>query len=271
MAKTLDNIDQKSENAFIDHRPIYIQIADDLRAKIFSGQYKDMLDSELTLAKKWGVSRRTIQQSLETLEASGLIRREKGRGTFINKAEVEQGYKSIVSITENITRRGHMPHFDILFSGVESPNQDEQEFFGLSVQDKIYHHKRIAYFEDKPLAVVSTSLNPKQFPDLDLSKLDGSLYHWLRNRYQSTIIMADDQYFPQIADKETANFLKIKIGSPIFLVERRAVDQQNINTEYSKIKMLPIPLEVVIRNRSQIDAKTSLDEWLYQIGFGAFV
>ena len=48
-----------------DHRPIYIQIAEALRARILSGYYTDKIDGELKLVQEWKVSRRTVQQAID--------------------------------------------------------------------------------------------------------------------------------------------------------------------------------------------------------------
>ena len=83
----------RAENAIArDHRPIYIQVAETLRARILSGYYTEMLEGEIKLAQEWQVSRRTIQQAIEILVQEGLINRQRGAGTFINPHGVAKRY-----------------------------------------------------------------------------------------------------------------------------------------------------------------------------------
>src|SRR5207245_4091956 len=63
-------------------QPLYIGLADRLREQILDGRLKpgDSLPSELTAAKKHGVSRSVIRQAYQQLEVEGLVLSGQGRG-----------------------------------------------------------------------------------------------------------------------------------------------------------------------------------------------
>jgi len=63
----------------------YIQIADDIRDMIKSGQYEtgDKLLSEQELAEKYNVSRITSKKALDDLVSEGLIYRVRGSGSYV--------------------------------------------------------------------------------------------------------------------------------------------------------------------------------------------
>lgn len=63
----------------------YAEIAGKLREGILSGAYSDELPSERALMKTFDASHSTIRRSFSELEKEGLLSREHGRGTFINK------------------------------------------------------------------------------------------------------------------------------------------------------------------------------------------
>jgi GntR family transcriptional regulator len=258
-----------------DHRPIYIQIAETLRARVVSGYYDDKIDGELPLAREWKVSRRTIQQALELLVQEGLLVRQHGMGTFINRRGVERRYRAIASITEGIAGQGLKPEFKVLASGAARANTTEREFFELAAGGMVYRHKRLVAAEGAPLAVVATSLNLKLLEGLELSHLDRSLYLALRNQFGRTIVEAEDQYIPSLADDETAELLEIKRASAIFVAVRRARDQTGAPIELSRISMLPVSLDISIRHvgfpgGGQDDLTPESREWSYTVGFGSF-
>lgn len=264
-----------AQSAAKDHRPVYIQIAETLRARIVSGYYADRIDGELPLASEWKVSRRTIQQALELLVQEGLLVRHHGMGTFINRKGVEKRYCAIASITEGIAGQGLKPHFTVLSSGPNSASDEERAFFRIKAGDKVYRHKRLIAADGRALAVVETSLNLKFLEGLELSHLSQSLYQTLRSQFGRTVVHAEDQYTPSIADPECAALLGIQPGSAIFSSLRRAIDQTGTPIELSSISMLPVPLDISIRNvgfSTQMSDDTTPEsrEWTYTVGFGDF-
>ena len=65
--------------------PIYAQITDQIRAKIFAGELKegDALPSIRLLAKELRISVITTKRAYEDLEQAGLIVTQPGRGSFV--------------------------------------------------------------------------------------------------------------------------------------------------------------------------------------------
>ena len=257
-----------------DHRPIYIQIAETLRARIVSGYYKDKIDGELPLAREWEVSRRTIQQALDILIGEGLVRRQHGLGTFVNRRGVDTRFKAITSITEGIIGQGLRPQFSILSSGPVEADEPTKRFFGLGTGEQAYVHERCASADGRPLAVVSTALNLKLLEGLELSHLDGSLYAALRSQFGRTIVRAEDQYIPALADERIAELLNIEKNSAIFIAIRQAFDQTGASIELSRVTMLPVPLDISIRRVGfEFEGEPPLpreSEWQYAVGFGDF-
>ena len=66
-------------------RPIYKQIADELRERIVLGKLEpgEKLPSEADLVNEFGVAQGTVRQSLAVLRTEGLIVAEHGRGVFV--------------------------------------------------------------------------------------------------------------------------------------------------------------------------------------------
>jgi GntR family transcriptional regulator len=65
--------------------PLYFQIANVIQARIFAGslQAGAPIGTEKELAVDFGVSRITVRKALEVLRADGLLKVERGRGTFV--------------------------------------------------------------------------------------------------------------------------------------------------------------------------------------------
>jgi 5-formyltetrahydrofolate cyclo-ligase len=69
-------------------RTLYGQVAQQLEAMALAGPLGEetLLAPEWALAEQLGVSRGTLRRALADLEECGLVRREAGRGTFVNPA-----------------------------------------------------------------------------------------------------------------------------------------------------------------------------------------
>lgn len=66
--------------------PIYIQVMDDIKRKIASGQYKpnDKVESVRELALLYGVNPNTVQRALSELERINLLKTDRTIGRYIS-------------------------------------------------------------------------------------------------------------------------------------------------------------------------------------------
>lgn len=257
-----------------DYRPIYIQIAETLRARIMSRVYQERIDGELKLAQEFDASRRTIQQALDILVRDGLLVRQQGAGTFIDRRGVEKRYRAIASITDGIAGQALTPAYRILESGAACGSAAAAAFFGVAQDRHLYRHRRLVLAGGRPVAVVDTWLNLPLLAALDLSRLGESLYGFIRRRYGRTIVRAEDVYRPAAADAAAAALLGCASGSPVFHASRRGHDQSGAPLELSEVTLVPVSLEISIR---QVGSEgpdehppAEADPWRYRVGFGDF-
>ena len=85
------------------HVPIYLQIADAVRAAVAAGVYRpgEALPSLRTMAVQIHVNPNTVQRAYDTLEREGLVYSQRGRGLFV----AERGAESAQSLTGDGLRR----------------------------------------------------------------------------------------------------------------------------------------------------------------------
>ena len=85
------------------HVPIYLQIADGMRAAVAAGMYRpgESLPSLRAMALQAQVNPNTVQRAYDELEREGLIYPQRGRGLFV----AEHGTASAQSHTGDGVRR----------------------------------------------------------------------------------------------------------------------------------------------------------------------
>src|SRR5215218_919721 len=90
---------------------LYWQLAEQVRGRIADGHYADgsQLPTEEALGREFGVSRITVRSALDRLVAAGLVRRERGRGTFVAARPVALDLERFTDFAEDMTAAGFTP------------------------------------------------------------------------------------------------------------------------------------------------------------------
>lgn len=87
------------------------RVADRIRAAIADGSITEQLPPETDLADRYAVNRHTVRRAIQSLAAEGLVRSERGRGTFVNAAAPRLSYPVGLRtrFSENVTAQGRRP------------------------------------------------------------------------------------------------------------------------------------------------------------------
>lgn len=105
---------------FDNNRPIYLQLLEDFKLKISSGQWKsgEKMDTVRNLAKIYGVNPNTVQRALQDLEREGLAKSNRTTGRFITDDE---------SLIEEIARGAFYRSCDDLIEVAEELNLTKEK------------------------------------------------------------------------------------------------------------------------------------------------
>lgn len=87
--------------------PLWAQLEAELRRRLDSGDFADgHFPTDLELTETYGVSRHTVREAIRHLNKTGVLRRERGRGTVINRAEFEQSLGTLYSLFQSVESAG---------------------------------------------------------------------------------------------------------------------------------------------------------------------
>jgi GntR family transcriptional regulator len=161
-------------------RPVYRQIADQLRQAIREGRYGegDALPSETALAETYGVTRMTARQAMDVLKGEGLVRSEHGRGVFVRsrptvrrlarnrftKAWRESGGTGRGAYDVEMRQLGLEPGVELVELGPVTPPSEIAERPGLKAGDKALIRRRQMYAGGQPMQL-ATSYVPWSFAE----------------------------------------------------------------------------------------------------------
>lgn len=98
---------------------LWRQISETLIDEIRDGTLKsgEQLPADVTIAERFGVNRHTVRQATAYLESEGLLRIERGRGTFVASDVLEYRLGSTTRFTENLLGQRRAPARKVL--GIE--------------------------------------------------------------------------------------------------------------------------------------------------------
>ena len=88
------------EAGFDRERPIYVQIAERIKSRVFSGRYKpgEKLPSVRDLAMEMSVNPNTMQRAMAELEREGVLFSKRTAGRYISEDEELLGRLSLIHI-----------------------------------------------------------------------------------------------------------------------------------------------------------------------------
>jgi GntR family transcriptional regulator, phosphonate transport system regulatory protein len=98
---------------------LWRQISETLMGEIRDGTLKggEQLPADVEIAERFGVNRHTVRQATAYLETEGLLRIERGRGTFVTDDVLQYKLGSSTRFTENLMRQRRHPARKVL--GIE--------------------------------------------------------------------------------------------------------------------------------------------------------
>lgn len=99
--------------------PLWAQLEADLRRRLDSGEFDDgQFPTDLELTEGYHVSRHTVREAVRHLNKTGLLKRERGRGTVVNKAEFEQSLGTLYSLFESVESAGVVQTSEVIDLGI---------------------------------------------------------------------------------------------------------------------------------------------------------
>ena len=221
----------------IDHKspvPLHAQAEALLRKMIKEPEFMEggFLPNEVDLAKRLGISRNTLRQSLNKLVFEGLLVRKKGIGTTVAKRNVNTKVTDWLSFTQEMKAKGlDSKNFEIKVSWV-IPDQEVATSFGIVPDRKVQKLERLRGLQDGPFVYFVSYFHPR----VGLSGTEDfsrPLYEVLEKDYSTIARISREELSAKAATDFLAKKLHISIGDPVFVRKRIVFDPGDRPIEYN--------------------------------------
>ncbi|MBV6304844.1 GntR family transcriptional regulator [Candidimonas humi] len=217
--------------------PLYLQMAKLMRQKIESQEwrYGEQIPTLDELEKEYQVSRITLRGALDYLEEFGIIRRTRGRGTFVAKDLSEERWFKLANTLDELVEK--VADLNVRLLLIEQAEKPPIPAFPFGEVGTAYRHlKRVHYHKEVPYCVIDLYLDKVIFDSDPQAFSTAPVVSQLARRKDVRIAGAKQVTRVAVADEETAGHLRIGVGEPIADVCRTFVDENDHIIYYAHIQ-----------------------------------
>lgn len=215
--------------------PFYVQLKDVLAEQVTSGRWEPgiQIPSEPLLEEHFGVSRTTVRRALDAMEREGLIRREKGRGTFVNEVRPESWFlQSSQGFYDEAVGRGHRVTSRILRRELTELPPWAATALSLPEGSEGVSLERLRWVDDHLVMYVVNHLPPRFADAVLAADLDsGSLYRTLGRSHGVSVAGGRRIVEAVAAEDALTELLDVAPQTPLLFIESVSWDEDGVPVE----------------------------------------
>lgn len=203
--------------------PLYHQLKAVILKEIRRGRWKpgDRLPTEDELIGQFRVSKITVRQALRDLAALGYIRREQGRGTFVQLPPLEEGPRQLRSFTDEMRHHGFVGTSKVLAQHVVAAPEEIADILECPIGAALFCLRRLRFADGDPMGLQTAYVPLALAPGIEaLDFQNASLYELLRTRYSLNPSRARETHVAILVSGEDSVLLRSAAGSPALSAER---------------------------------------------------
>lgn len=217
----------------------YRQVADLIRASIESGEYPrgQALPAEEHLSQQYGVSRPVVNRALTILRAEGLVRVERGRGTFVNEIPVinrNAAMRQQRAVREEgrgafdaeLRKLDLTPRSDLVQVGQVDAPAEAAELLGIDTGAPVAIRRRQMYANDVPVQL-AVSYIPWDIAEgtaiVEQDTGPGGLYSRLADAGHAPVEF-EESIVIRTPSEDEADFLAMDAEQRVYVISRTAYD-----------------------------------------------
>lgn len=247
--------------------PKYLQIGSWIKELIETGRYRrgDRLPSELEFSNMCHVNRNTVRQAIAALASEGILRREKGRGTFVDAkppGALVHRMKRISSFREDLEEHGVSENTRVIKCSVEEPDEPVAKALVLRPGSQVAVIRRIRCGGETPFIYEESRLPYDLYGSILEWDLSGSMYRLLTDRFG--VVLARSQQVLRAVNLKgrIAGILTVPPNTPGIFMESVTFDDRNMPVEvlYSYYRGDRYVFEVEVGRYRIIDEDESFQE-----------
>jgi GntR family phosphonate transport system transcriptional regulator len=206
---------------------LWRRVADQIERTIADGSYRSgtRLPGEVEIAERFGVNRHTVRRALAALAERGLVRAERGSGTYVEARRIPYPIRARTRFSEIVGTSGRAAGGRIIASSAESAEGEIARRLGVKAGAPLVRIDALRHADRVPLCIGTSWLPAERFPDsarvyAAARSMTRTLAHFGVRDYRrhSTRVVAT------LADAADAARLELAPGGALLVVDSVDVD-----------------------------------------------
>ncbi len=201
---------------------LWRRVADAIERAIADGRYEPgaRLPGETEIAELHRVNRHTVRRALAALAERGLVRAERGSGTYVEAPRIAYPLRSRTRFSEAIGAEGREARGQLISHAVEDADRTLARRLALKTGAPLVRLETVRFADRTPISRGTTWMSAERFPDLPrvyerYRSMTKTLLHYGIKDYRR----AETRLTAAIVDAADAAKLDLALGRPILLVE----------------------------------------------------
>jgi GntR family phosphonate transport system transcriptional regulator len=216
-----------------DHRSaaagvsLWRRIADEIEQSIVGGRFEagSRLPGEMELAEAFGVNRHTVRRAIAALAERGLVRAERGSGTYVEPPRIAYPIRTRTRFSEIVGAAGRAVSGRLTASALEPAEGEVARRLRLRPGTAVVRLELLRHADRIPLCAATSWLPAERFPGAaKIYASSNSITRLLAHFGVRDYTRKSTQVTAAIADAAAAGALKVALGRPILVVESTDVD-----------------------------------------------
>lgn len=206
---------------------LWRQVADGIERGIADGTYAagEKLPAETDIAETYRVNRHTVRRALAVLAERGLVRPERGSGTYVEAARLAYPLHSRTRFSEIVGAGGREPRGQLIAATEEPATRELAKLLGQKAGAPLVRIEALRLADRAPICVSTTWLSAERFPGAGevfagVRSMTKLLEHYGIRDYRR----GSSRITAGIVDATDAVRLDLALGRPILVVDATDID-----------------------------------------------
>lgn len=237
-------------DATIDGVTRWRRLADDIRSQIGEGVLTNMLPPETDLALRYGVNRHTVRRAIAVLAAEGLLRAERGRGTFVNerRARILYPIGARTRFSEIMLSQSIEPSGRLIRSERVAADATLAGLLQCRLGAELHRLESLSVADGVPLSRSTSHFVSERFPAIiDAYAETGSITEALRRGGVSDYQRSETRISAERVSAKDADLLSCRPDAIVLVSKAVDVDGEGRPIQAIRTKFLADRMELVMR------------------------